>query len=333
MNKNLLNLLLLSTASLSSMNRNTCKRAMQINNDASTTEMPSGSMTTPNPSNSYDTSNSSDTPNNYGPPNSYDVSNNSNNSNPPTFSENETASDSSTSDTTIPTGPIFNAQTDALLPNSLEPRFVLPPLPYAYDALEPYIDAETLRVHHDRHHQTYVNNLNAAISRYPEVYAYNLGQMLTYADRLPSDIQSAVVNNGGGHFNHTFTWNLMSPEGGGTPTGKIGQEIDRQFGSFSNFRRAFTAAALSVFGSGYAWLVLTPNGRLEIITTRNQDTPLPMNVLPLLAIDVWEHAYYLKHQNQREAYVENFFNVINWPYVNSIYEAALQSAPSNTSNT
>lgn len=220
--------------------------------------------------------------------------------------------------------PIFNQQVDALLPNDLKPRFVLPPLPFAYDALEPYIDAETMREHHDRHHQTYINNLNNAIARYPELYAYTLGEMLTYADMLPSDVQGAIINNGGGHYNHSFLWNTLSPEGNMQPTGAIGTAINRQFGSYSNFRRAMTAAALSVFGSGYAWLVLTPGGRLEIITTRNQDTPLPLNLIPLLAIDVWEHAYYLKHQSSRDRYVENWFNVINWPYVNSIYEAAMQ---------
>lgn len=220
--------------------------------------------------------------------------------------------------------PIFNEQVDELLPNGLKPRFVLPPLPFAYDALEPYIDEETMRIHHDRHHQTYINNLNNAIARYPELYAYTLGEMLTYADMLPSDVQGAIINNGGGHYNHSFFWNTLSPEGNMQPTGAIGTAINREFGSYSNFKRAMTAAALSVFGSGYAWLVLTPGGRLEIITTRNQDTPLPLNLIPLLTVDVWEHAYYLKHQNNRERYVENWFNVINWPYVNSIYEAAMQ---------
>lgn len=224
----------------------------------------------------------------------------------------------------IPMKPIFNAEVDALLPNDLMARFVLPPLPYAYDALEPYIDAETMRVHHNRHHQTYVNNLNNAIARYPELYAYTLGQLLTYSDRLPSDVQSAILNNGGGHYNHSFFWNLLSPEANMMPTGTIGSAINREFGSYSNFKRAFTAAALSVFGSGYAWLTLTPGGRLEIITTRNQDTPLPLNLVPLLALDVWEHAYYLNHQSNRDRYIENWFNVINWPYVNSIYEAAIQ---------
>lgn len=305
MNNNILNLLLLSTASLSSLNRTSTKKmaAMQRNAELADAQAPD---TQTNTSNSNATANNAT--------NTMAES--------PSMSDMEPTGTTTTSSTPPPMPPVFNEQVDALLPNDLMPRFVLPPLPYAYDALEPYIDAETMRVHHDRHHQTYINNLNSAISRYPEIYAYTLGQILTFADQLPSDIQSAVINNGGGHYNHSFFWNLLSPEGGGTPTGAIGEAIDRQFGSFSNFRRAFSAAALSVFGSGYAWLVLTPNGRLEIITTSNQDTPLPRNLIPLLTIDVWEHAYYLKHQNEREGYVNNFFSVINWPYVNSIYEAA-----------
>lgn len=359
MNKNLLNLLLLSTASISSMNHSKKSlhyRSSELANTSNTANPSSSNSNTTNDPNmnndpTYPYINSSTTTvnpytnnnNNNNNNNSYPMNNPSNNNastnnttsipnmegsatfNPHTFSPIESASSTTTSNSFIPMGPIFNEKVDALLPNNLEPRFVLPPLPYAYDALEPYIDEATLRIHHNRHHQTYINNLNTAISRYPDIYAYNLGQMLTYTDRFPIDIQSAITQNGGGHYNHTFYWNIMSPDGGDTPTGAIGDEINRQFGSFSNFKRAFTAAALSVFGSGYAWLVLTLGGRLEIITTRNQDTPLSLNALPLLAIDVWEHAYYLKHQNERARYIEDFFNVINWPYVNSIFEAAMES--------
>lgn len=315
MNNNILNLLLLSTASLSSLNRTSNKKTAHMQRNSELADSQDDDMQT----------NTSQGTMNQGTmmPNNTSDSNATNTiSQFPSMSDMEPTGTTTTTSTPLAMPPVFNEQVDALLPNNLMPRFVLPPLPYAYDALEPYIDAETMRIHHDRHHQTYINNLNSAISRYPEIYAYTLGQILTFADQLPSDIQSAVINNGGGHYNHSFFWNLLSPEGGGTPTGTIGEAIDRQFGSFSNFRRAFSAAALSVFGSGYAWLVLTPNGRLEIITTNNQDTPLPLNLIPLLTIDVWEHAYYLKHQNEREGYVNNFFNVINWPYVNSIYEAA-----------
>lgn len=331
---NLLNLLLLSTASLSSMNHSNPygKKNLAAYRDmklADPREMTDNDICNDVASDNDMTNNSSSTGN---------TASNTNTSNNTTFNTN--ASDNTTDDTlndniinnetyadvseSIPMQPIFNAEVDALLPNDLMARFVLPPLPYAYDALEPYIDAETMRLHHNRHHQTYINNLNNAISRYPELYAYTLGQLLTYSDRLPSDVQSAIINNGGGHYNHSFFWNLLSPEANMMPTGTIGTAITREFGSYSNFKRAFTAAALSIFGSGYAWLTLTPGGRLEIITTRNQDTPLPLNLVPLLTLDVWEHAYYLKHQNNRDRYIENWFNVINWPYVNSIYEAAMQ---------
>lgn len=290
MNNNILNLLLLSTASLSSLGHASLAKSASALRNTDPPEMQDTEVATQNSQNQ------------------------------------QTQQTTANILNTMPiNAPVFNAEVDALLPNDLKARFVLPPLPFAYDALEPYIDAETMRIHHDRHHQTYVNNLNDAISRYPELYAYTLGQMLTYADMLPSDVKSAILNNGGGHYNHSFIWNTLSPEGNMLPSGTISTAINREFGSYSNFKRAFTAAALSVFGSGYAWLVLTPGGRLEIITTRNQYTPLPLNLIPLLAIDVWEHAYYLKHQNNRDRYIENWFNVINWPYVNSIYEAALQS--------
>lgn len=218
---------------------------------------------------------------------------------------------------------IFNPELNALLPSSLMPRFVLPPLPYAYNALEPFIDEQTLRIHHTRLHRRYVQRLNLAISRYPELYNKTLGELLFFSDQLPSDVQGAIINNGGGHYNHTFFWNIMTPNSTGEPVGTLKDAINTQFGSFENFKRAFTEAALGVFGSGYAWLVLSPGGRLEIITTANQATPVPLRRVPIIGIDVWEHAYYLKYLDNRENYINEWFNVVNWEYANQIYEAAL----------
>lgn len=217
------------------------------------------------------------------------------------------------------------------IPSSSGP-FSLPPLEYNYNALEPYIDEATMRLHHDAHHRTYVNNLNTVLSRYPEFYDYTLEELLLFSDRLPSDIQTQVLNNAGGHYNHSLTWKLIGPPTNAMPTGELKTAIETQFGTFDNLKGALKAAALSVFGSGYAWLILNPYGRLQIVTTSNQNTPIALRGIPILPIDVWEHAYYLKNQNRRGEYVDNYFKVINWNRVGDRYDAALASLnlPANT---
>lgn len=197
--------------------------------------------------------------------------------------------------------------------------FTLPPLGYAYNALEPYIDERTMRIHHDKHHRTYVNNLNEALSKYPELFQYSLEQLLTYSDQLPADIQTAVLHNGGGDYNHTFFWKVMAPHKGGTPKGELASAINRDFGSFDNFKAMFKQEALNVFGSGWTWLAKDPSGKLQIISTANQDTLIPLGLEPLIVIDVWEHAYYLKHQNLRADYIDAWFNVIDWDHANMLY--------------
>jgi len=192
--------------------------------------------------------------------------------------------------------------------------FKLPPLPYAYDALEPYFDATTMHLHHDKHHQGYVNKLNAAVAAHPELAGKTLEQLLSNLDELPDSARTAVRNNGGGHFNHSFWWPTLG-KGGSQPAGELARAIDTNFGSFSAFQQKFTAAAAGVFGSGWAWLVKQPDGTLSIETTPNQDTPLPSGHKPVLGVDVWEHAYYLKYQNRRAEYLQAFFHVVNWDYV------------------
>ncbi|MFN3362148.1 MAG: superoxide dismutase [Pseudanabaenaceae cyanobacterium] len=208
----------------------------------------------------------------------------------------------------------------ALLPPLAEAQeikslYTLPPLPYPYDALEPYIDEGTMRFHHDRHHAAYVNNLNKALTPYPELHNLCLTDLIQNLDQIPAPIRTAVRNNGGGHLNHTLFWAIMTPNGGGTPAGAIGEAITAEFGSFAQFQEAFEQAGLSVFGSGWVWLV--KNGdRLEILTTPNQDSPLMQGKYPLLGNDVWEHAYYLKYQNRRGDYLKAWWNVVNWEVVN-----------------
>jgi Fe-Mn family superoxide dismutase len=199
--------------------------------------------------------------------------------------------------------------------------FELPQLPYAYDALEPHIDARTMEIHHSKHHNAYVTNLNAALAG-TENEGKSLIELLANISKLPV----AVRNNGGGHFNHSLFWKLMSPTGGGEPTGKIGEDITATFGSYEKFKEEFTKAATTRFGSGWAWLSVA-DGKLVISSTPNQDNPL-MDVAdvkgtPLLGLDVWEHAYYLNYQNRRPDYITAFYNVINWTEVNRMYEAAL----------
>ena len=199
--------------------------------------------------------------------------------------------------------------------------YTLPDLPYAYDALEPYIDEETMHLHHDKHHNTYVTNLNAAIEKYPELGEKTIEELLSDMDAIPTDIKTAVRNNGGGHANHSFFWEIMAPNAGGEPTGEIKEAINEAFGDFSSFKEEFKKAAAGRFGSGWAWLVLE-NGKLAITSTANQDSPLMEGKTPILGLDVWEHAYYLKYKNVRPDYIAAFWNVINWDEVNKRFEAA-----------
>ena len=199
--------------------------------------------------------------------------------------------------------------------------YTLPDLPYAYDALEPYIDEETMHLHHDKHHNTYVTNLNAAIEKYPELGEKTVEELLSDMDAVPTDIKTAVRNNGGGHANHSFFWEIMAPNAGGEPTGAIKEAINEAFGDFSSFKEEFKKAAVGRFGSGWAWLVME-NGKLAITSTANQDSPLMEGKTPILGLDVWEHAYYLKYKNVRPDYIAAFWNVINWDEVNKRFEAA-----------
>jgi Fe-Mn family superoxide dismutase len=198
--------------------------------------------------------------------------------------------------------------------------YVLPDLPYAYDALEPHIDARTMEIHHTKHHQTYVTKLNDALQESP-LLALPVDTLITRLDEVPEAVRTAVRNNGGGHANHSLFWTLMSPQGGGTPDGALAAAIDRELGGFAAFKDAFTQAALGRFGSGWAWLSLTAEGKLVVESTPNQDSPLMSGNKPLLGLDVWEHAYYLKYQNRRPDYVSEFFNLINWPEVARRYQS------------
>ena len=199
--------------------------------------------------------------------------------------------------------------------------YTLPELPYAYDALEPYIDVETMHLHHDKHHNTYVTNLNAAIEKHPELGEKSVEDLISDMNAIPEDIRTAVRNNGGGHANHTFFWEIMAPNAGGQPTGAIKEAIDETFGSFDEMKAAFKTAATGRFGSGWAWLVVN-NGKLEITSTPNHDSPLMDGQTPVLGLDVWEHAYYLKYKNVRPDYIEAFWNVVNWDKVNELFAAA-----------
>ncbi|MEB5775707.1 superoxide dismutase [Aeromonas caviae] len=198
----------------------------------------------------------------------------------------------------------------------------LPALPYAYDALEPHIDAKTMEIHHSRHHQTYVTNLNTALADLPELAALPLEALLARIDSLPAQVQGAVRNHGGGHANHSLFWQVMSPQGGGEPDGELAAAIERDLGGLESFRQAFTQAALSRFGSGWAWLVVDGRGKLQVVSSANQDSPLMEGLTPILGLDVWEHAYYLKYQNKRPDYIAAFYNVIDWDEVARRYVAA-----------
>ena len=198
--------------------------------------------------------------------------------------------------------------------------FAVPDLPYAYDALEPHIDEATMRVHHDKHHQAYVDKANAALEG-TDWAGRPVEDVLTNLSSLPGDKQAAVRNNAGGHYNHSLFWRMMAPNAGGEPTGDIAGAISETFGSFDAFKEQFKAAGVARFGSGWAWLVKDSSG-LAIVSTPNQDTPLSDGSAPLLGADVWEHAYYLKYQNKRPDYLDAFWNVVNWDFVNELYAAA-----------
>jgi Fe-Mn family superoxide dismutase len=197
--------------------------------------------------------------------------------------------------------------------------FKLPPLPYAFDALEPHIDARTMEIHHDRHHQAYVTNLNKALEGHGAWASQPIEQILRHLDDVPEAIRTAVRNHGGGHYNHSLFWQMMSKPAGAQPKGALATAIDKQFGSFAAFKEEFTAAAMKVFGSGWTWLILDGKD-LKIASTPNQDTPLTRGQQPLLGIDLWEHAYYLKYQNKRADYVSAFFNVISWDFIRERFE-------------
>jgi superoxide dismutase, Fe-Mn family len=200
--------------------------------------------------------------------------------------------------------------------------FTLPPLPYAYDALEPYIDAETMRFHHDKHHAAYVNNLNEALNKHPQLKGKTVEQMLQNLDDVPTDVRNVVRNNGGGHVNHKMFWEIMKPSGGGEPTGAIATAINKNFGSFAEFKKKFNAEGAKRFGSGWVWLVRNQDASLEVVSTANQDSPISSGKYPIMGNDVWEHAYYLKYQNLRAKYLEAWWNVVNWDEINKRFAQA-----------
>lgn len=195
--------------------------------------------------------------------------------------------------------------------------FVLPDLPYAFDALEPIIDAKTMEIHHGRHHAAYVANLNKAVENYPEWAEKSIEDVIIHLNEVPEAIRTAVRNNGGGHYNHSLFWKMMAPVGQTKPSAFLLAKIDESFGSFDEFKKQFAAAATSRFGSGWAWLV-ADGGKLDVLSTANQDCPLEGVKKPILCLDVWEHAYYLKYQNRRADYAENFFQVVNWDFVEEL---------------
>lgn len=197
----------------------------------------------------------------------------------------------------------------------------LPSLPYANDALEPHFDALTMEIHHDRHHATYVNNLNAALESAPELADKSIEELVANLDAVPEAIRTAVRNNGGGHANHSLFWTVLSPNGGGEPTGAVGEAIASELGGYAKFKEDFAKAATTRFGSGWAWLAVK-DGKLFVTSTPNQDSPLSEGATPILGLDVWEHAYYLKFQNKRPDYIGAFWNLINWDEVNKRYAAA-----------
>jgi superoxide dismutase, Fe-Mn family len=219
------------------------------------------------------------------------------------------------------------AVTASALPRALQGQaapaptgpFKLPPLPYPFDALEPHLDARTMEIHHDRHHAAYVANLNKAVAGHPKLEKWTIDQVLRNLDEVPEAIRVTVRNNGGGHYNHSLFWQMMKKGGGGEPKGALARAIDKKFSSFTKFKEEFTGAAMKVFGSGWAWLV-ADGSDVQVVSTPNQDSPLTRGQIPLLGIDVWEHAYYLKYQNKRADYINAFYNVINWDFVAERFE-------------
>jgi Fe-Mn family superoxide dismutase len=205
--------------------------------------------------------------------------------------------------------------------------YELSALPYAYDALEPYIDAQTMEIHHGKHHAAYVSNLNAALAKHPELESKSLDDLIKNLKSIPEDIRTAVRNNGGGHWNHTFFWNVMGKHSDAQPKGDLADAIKKDFGSFEQFQEKFTNAGATRFGSGWAWLLVNGQGGLSVVSTPNQDNPLmdiaEVSGTPILGVDVWEHAYYLKYQNRRPEYLKAFFNIINWDVVSENYSGAL----------
>ena len=199
--------------------------------------------------------------------------------------------------------------------------FVLPPLPYAFDSLEPYIDAKTMEIHHDKHHAAYVTNLNKALEGHADLQKLSLEELIGHLDRVPENIRIAVRNNGGGHSNHSMFWKIMKKGGGGEPKGEIGDAINSAFGSFADFKTKLNEAATKRFGSGWAWLMFT-GGKLTIDSTANQDSPIMNGSKPVMGLDVWEHAYYLKYQNRRPDYIEAWWNVVNWDEITKNFETA-----------
>lgn len=198
----------------------------------------------------------------------------------------------------------------------------LPPLPYPYDALEPHIDQQTMQIHHDKHHQAYVTNLNTALEKYPDLQSKSVEDLVKNLSAVPEDIRTAVRNNAGGHVNHTQFWVSMAKGGGGEPSGKLADAINGAFGTFASFKEQFAKAGMGRFGSGWAWLTIDGGGKLAISSTANQDSPLSDGLTPLLGLDVWEHAYYLKYQNRRADYVAAWWNVVNWADVAARFGAA-----------
>lgn len=197
--------------------------------------------------------------------------------------------------------------------------FKLEPLPYAYDSLEPYIDKETMVLHHDKHHQAYVDNLNKILSTHPEIEAKSLEQLLSNPTILPRDIRQSIINNAGGVYNHNFFWSIMGQNKGGQAKDELLKAIEKDFGSFESFKEKFNKSALTTFGSGWTWLVSNDEGELAIMSTSNQDSPITSGIKPIIAIDLWEHSYYLKYKNERNKYIENWWNVVNWEQANKNY--------------
>ena len=201
--------------------------------------------------------------------------------------------------------------------------YELPPLPYPFGALEPHIDAKTMEIHHDKHHQAYITNANNALKDYPELASKPVDELITNLSVVPETIRTTVRNNAGGHSNHSFFWKILGPNAGGEPKGKLAEAINSTFGSFEQFKEKIQAAGAGRFGSGWAWLVVNKEGKLEVISTPNQDSPIMDGLTPVFGVDVWEHAYYLKYQNRRPDYLKAIWAVVNWDVVGQYYEAAV----------